>query len=268
MPKYIGETEEEAIQRALDDMGVTRDEVTVRVVSKGKKGFLGLGKKEAEVLVEKKIPVADMGITVDEVPVESESEVTQDQEIPSEISTATDGAVSEEETRLAEKKDTETGCLENLDDDEALKELSLYLMRVTKEMGLPAMIRIEKEPEVIVFHLESSKQGMLIGKHGKILNALQYLAQVFIHRVAKNKLSIMVNVGNYREKREEIVKRLAKNTAEKVKRTGEQVVLEPMSAYERKQVHSLLAADPHIKTHSEGEEPYRYLIVEYEKSII
>lgn len=254
MPKYIGDTSEEAIKRALDDMDVSRDEVTVKVISEGKKGFLGLGKKEAEVLIEKKIPVKD---------IESEEEPPKDSSPEDHVSNASS---DKEESQTGAKPNVPTR-LENLDDDEALKELSLYLMKVTKEMGLPAMIRIEKEPEVIVFHLESNKQGMLIGKHGKILNALQYLAQVFIHRTAKNKLSVMVNVGNYREKREEIVKRLAKNTAEKVKRTGEQVVLEPMSAYERKQVHSALAKDPHIKTHSEGEEPYRYLIVEYEKSI-
>ena len=76
------------------------------------------------------------------------------------------------------------------------------------------MVRIARENGNI-FHLETEKQGILIGKHGKVLNALQYLAQVFIHRIASNKLSIVVNVGNYREKRHEILERLAKRTAEK-----------------------------------------------------
>lgn len=111
-------------------------------------------------------------------------------------------------------------------------------------------------------HLDSEKQGILIGKHGKTLNALQYLAQVFIHRVAENKLSVVVNVGDYREKRQAILERLAKRTAEKVKQTGRPVFLEPMPAFERKQIHSVLSQDEFIKTHSEGDEPFRYLVVE------
>ena len=110
--------------------------------------------------------------------------------------------------------------------------------------------------------METQKKGLLIGKHGKTLNALQYLAQVFIHRVAKNKLSVVVNVGNYREKRQDILQRLAKNTADKVSRTGRPVFLEPMPAFERKQIHSALSNNKYVTTHSEGDEPYRYLVVE------
>lgn len=79
------------------------------------------------------------------------------------------------------------------------------------------------------------------------MNALQYLAQVFIHRLARNKLSVVVNVGNYREKRQEIIQRLADRTAEKVKRTGQPVFLEPMPAFERKQIHAALSKDEHVK---------------------
>lgn len=76
---------------------------------------------------------------------------------------------------------------------------------------------------------------------------MQYLAQVFIHRLARNKLSVVVNVGNYREKRQEIIQRLADRTAEKVKRTGQPVFLEPMPAFERKQIHAALSKDEHVK---------------------
>ena len=121
---------------------------------------------------------------------------------------------------------------------------------------------MERQENLIVFQLDTQKQGVLIGKHGKMLNALQYLAQVFIHRVAKNKLSVVVNVGDYRQKRQAILERLAQRTAEKVKRTGQPVFLEPMPAFERKQIHSALSKDDAIQTHSEGDEPYRYLVVE------
>ena len=142
-------------------------------------------------------------------------------------------------------------------------ELAVYLTEISKQLDVPALVKMERESNnMVVFHLETQKQGILIGKHGKTLNALQYLAQVFIHRLARNKLSVVVNVGNYREKRQEIIQRLADRTAEKVKRTGQPVFLEPMPAFERKQIHAALSKDEHVKTHSEGEEPYRYLVVE------
>ena len=159
---------------------------------------------------------------------------------------------SSEEVVLEEVQDIAEAPLENLDDQSAIEELKLYLTQIIEGMDIPVEIDVRQSGKTVIFNLESDKQGLLIGKHGKILNALQYLAKVFIHRVAKNKISVVVDAGDYRKKREEIVNRLAKNTAEKVKRTGEQVVLEPMSAYERKQIHSILSKDPHIKTHSEG----------------
>ena len=150
-----------------------------------------------------------------------------------------------------------------LGDEAALTELAVYLTEISKQLDAPALVKMERESNnMVVFHLETQKQGLLIGKHGKTLNALQYLAQVFIHRLARNKLSVVVNVGNYREKRQEIIQRLADRTAEKVKRTGQPVFLEPMPAFERKQIHAALSKDEHVKTHSEGEEPYRYLVVE------
>ncbi len=93
--------------------------------------------------------------------------------------------------------------LSELGDEAALTELAVYLTEITKQLDAPAAAKIKREANMIVFQLDTQKQGLLIGKHGKTLNALQYLAQVFIHRVAENKLSVVVNVGNYREKRQE-----------------------------------------------------------------
>ncbi len=132
-------------------------------------------------------------------------------------------------------------------------------------MDAPATVTMSHEDHLIVFQLDTEKQGLLIGKHGKMLNAIQYLAQVFIHRVAKNKLSIVVNVGNYREKRQAILQRLAERTAEKVDRTGRPIFLEPMPAFERKQIHAALSKKDYVKTHSEGEEPYRKVVIELKK---
>lgn len=253
MPKFTGTTVEEAVRKALVSLNLTRDEVTVNVLDEGKKGFLGMGKKEAVVEVSKNVEEI-----INETVEKTVAEVLSQPE-----ETVTEEVVTPQETKITEEIITpKMTLLEDLEDEEALKELSLYLTEITKELGAPAFLRLERTPDVLIFHLETEKQGLLIGKHGKVLNALQYLAQVFIHRVAKNKISIVVNVGDYRQRRQEILERLAKRTADKVKQTRQPVFLEPMPAFERKQIHAALSHNPYVKTHSEGDEPYRYLVVE------
>lgn len=237
MPVYEGPTIDEAIAQGLQALGLKKEEVEIEILTDAKKGFLGMGKKDARVSIEPTVAEEITEAVVD----------TVDELVEEPVSKPTEAA-----SQLVE-----------LDEDAAVKELALYLTNITNEMGVPALVKIQHEANgLIVMNLETSKQGMLIGKHGKILNALQYLAQVFLHRVAKEKLSVVVNVGNYRQKREEVLVRLAQRTAEKVKETGRPVFLEPMPAFERKMIHSALSKDDYIKTHSEGEDPYRYLVVE------
>lgn len=244
MPVYEGATIDEAIKHGLDVLGLTKDEAEISILDEGKKGFLGIGKKNAQVSIEPTVA----------------------EEISEAVEEAVEEVMGEPVTESVAEKISETAIseeLSELDNEEAIKHLAIYLTDITREMGVPALVKIERgDNNLTIFNLETNKQGMLIGKHGKILNALQYLAQVFVHRVAKNKLSVVVNVGNYRQKREEVLVRLAKRTAEKVKETGRPVFLEPMPAFERKMIHSALSYDDYIKTHSEGEEPYRYLVVE------
>ncbi|MDT2674341.1 RNA-binding cell elongation regulator Jag/EloR [Enterococcus dongliensis] len=242
MPVYEGPTIDEAIAQGLHALGLKKEAATIEILTDAKKGFLGMGKKAARVSIEP--------IEIEEAPVlEPEAEEV--------------AAEAEESNPEPVKATEEVDHLEDLEKEDAIKELALYLTNITNDMGVPALVKIQQEANgLIVMNLETSKQGMLIGKHGKILNALQYLAQVFLHRIAKEKLSVVVNVGNYRQKREEVLTRLAQRTAEKVKETGRPVFLEPMPAFERKMIHSALSKDDYIKTHSEGEDPYRYLVVE------
>lgn len=237
MPVYEGTTIEAAIQHGLRLLGVTKEQVTIKILDQGKKGFLGIGKKEAQVSLELK--------EVEQQTTEISQTIVEEEKPANEVSPV-----------------TRTQTLESLDNEEALKQLAIYLVEITNQMDAPATVTMSHEDHLIVFQLDTEKQGLLIGKHGKMLNAIQYLAQVFIHRVAKNKLSIVVNVGNYREKRQAILQRLAERTAEKVDRTGRPIFLEPMPAFERKQIHAALSKKDYVKTHSEGEEPYRYLVVE------
>ncbi|AYW49303.1 protein jag [Tetragenococcus halophilus] len=253
MPIYEGQSVEEAIQNGLKALGVTQDEVQTTIIEEGKKGFLGVGKKNAQVSLEymAKQETENKTEIVNETEVEEEdSEKLTEEEIePAE-------EVSDKEAEQEEKP------TEGLDDQEALRQLGIYLTDITKELNAPATIKTTRDAGRIVFGLDTSKKGLLIGRHGKTLNALQYLAQVYIHRIAKNKLPIVVNVGDYRQKREDILERLAERTAEKVDRTGMPAFLEPMPAFERKQIHAVLSKKNYVTTHSEGDEPYRYLVVE------
>lgn len=243
MPIYEGNTVEEAVDKGLHSLDLTIEDVVVTIQSEAKKGFLGFGKKSAVVSVE---------------PIVSQSASEEIEQAVEEIFVAT----VPEEIIVEQATVSTKNCLENLSNEEALKELALYLTEITKNLQAPATIRMEKEDNHYLFHLETEKSGRLIGKHGKILNALQYLGQVFIHRVAENKLPIVVNVGDYREKRTIVLERLAQKTANKVKQTGRAIALEPMPAFERKQIHFVLSKDNQIQTYSKGQEPHRYLVVE------
>lgn len=252
MPIYEGSTAAEAIQKGLAALNITKDEAVIEVLEEAKKGFLGMGKKNARVSIEPSVTEE-----ISEAVTETVEEVIEEAQPVAQV-TVTETL----ETPEPAAEPSIRQVLSELDDEAALTQLALYLTNITKELNAPALVKMERQENLIVFQLDTQKQGVLIGKHGKMLNALQYLAQVFIHRVAKNKLSVVVNVGDYRQKRQAILERLAQRTAEKVKRTGQPVFLEPMPAFERKQIHSALSKDDAIQTHSEGDEPYRYLVVE------
>ncbi len=250
MPIYEGATVQEAIQKGLSALSIAKDEAVIEVIEEAKKGFLGMGKKNARVSVEPSV--------AEEIS-EAVEEVVADVTAADKVTPVVELEVNE--VKAAPEEDIHQ-VLSELDDEAALTQLALYLTNISNELNAPALVKMKREDGLIVFQLDTQKQGILIGKHGKMLNALQYLAQVFIHRVAKNKLSVVVNVGDYRQKRQAILERLAERTAEKVKRTGRPVFLEPMPAFERKQIHSVLSKDDAVQTHSEGDEPYRYLVVE------
>lgn len=256
MPIYEGATSGEAVVAGLTALGISKDEAVIEILDEGKKGFLGMGKKNARVSIEPSV-AEDIS--------EAVSQTVEDVLVAADKTPVVTAEVPAVEETIVEITPTTAEILSDLDDEAALTQLALYLTNITNELNAPALVKTERENGLVIFHLDTKKQGILIGKHGKMLNALQYLAQVFIHRVAKNKLSVVVNVGDYRQKRQAILERLAQRTAEKVKRTGRPVFLEPMPAFERKQIHSALSHDDSVKTHSEGDEPYRYLVVEPNK---
>ena len=243
---------EKAIQKGLRQLGLTKEEVVVEVLSEGKKGLFGFGQKDAIVAltpVVKEEVVEEVSTPVVEETVE-EVVAAEDESFEEEFE-------DEEDVEGSENEETTVDRLE-----EAAHVTKAYLEGIAKTYGAEATVAVEVRRDRMTFVFDTDKQGLLIGKHGKILNALQVLAQVSVHRFVKGRISVQVDVGDYRARRSETLQQIAERTARKVLKTKQPVYLEPLPAYERKQIHAALSKNKRISTHSEGKEPHRYLVVE------
>ena len=247
---------EKAIQKGLRQLGLTQEEVVVEVITEGKKGLFGFGQKDAIVAltpVVKEEVVEEVSTPVVEETVE-EVVAAEDESFEEEFE---DEFEDEEDVEGSENEETTVDRLE-----EAAHVTKAYLEGIAKTYGAEATVAVEVRRDRMTFVFDTDKQGLLIGKHGKILNALQVLAQVSVHRFVKGRISVQVDVGDYRARRSETLQQIAERTARKVLKTKQPVYLEPLPAYERKQIHAALSKNKRISTHSEGKEPHRYLVVE------
>lgn len=244
---------EKAIQKGLRQLGLPQDQVFVEIISEGKKGLFGFGQKNAEVEL---TPVATMVSEegIEEVVETVEETIVETVEVPEED--FEDDDFEDEEAGEADYEET----VDQL--EEAARVTKEYLEGIAKTYGAEATVTVEARRDRMTFVFDTDKQGLLIGKHGKILNALQVLAQVSVHRFIKGRISVQVDVGDYRQRRSETLQQIAERTARKVLKTKQPVYLEPLPAYERKQIHAALSKNKRISTHSEGKEPHRYLVVE------
>lgn len=138
-----------------------------------------------------------------------------------------------------------------------------YLETLFKAMDIQADIKIEfnETDNLLDIDVEGPEMGILIGKRGQTLDALQYLISLAVNKKSDSYIRVKLDTENYRARRKETLENLARNIAHKVKRTRKAVSLEPMNPYERRIIHSALQADKHVTTHSEGEEPYRRVVV-------
>ncbi len=260
MNKYTAqaETVDEAIQKALKELGIAKEEASIEIIDQGRKGIFKIGKKDAIVTVTK---IAAENNAKDFFK-ESSAEVKTVKSSSASIDLVNEKAPVLAETTISEEEELSKETDTKRNDEEAIKMVADYLQEIIQKMGISSTVIIEETKKQVVFHIETEKAGLVIGKHGKVLNALQSLAQVLLHHHAKTKFNAVVNVGDYRERREDALRELAERTAAKVRRTKQPVFLEPMPASERKQIHFYLSKDDAIATHSEGTEPHRYLVVE------
>ena len=229
---------EKAIQKGLRQLQLTQDDVEIEVIDEGKKGLFGFGQKDAVVLITVKEKIEQEEVVVEEV-----EEFFEDEEFD-----------IEDNYEAVEVLDNHI--------EEAAHVTKAYLEQIAEIYGAPSVVHVEVQKEKMNFVFETDKPGLLIGKYGKILNAIQVLAQVSVHRFVKGRMSVQVDVGDYRLRRTEALQQIAEKTARRVLKTKQPVYLELLPAYERKQIHAYLSKNKRISTHSEGKEPHRYLVVE------
>ncbi|AYJ40066.1 RNA-binding cell elongation regulator Jag/EloR [Lactiplantibacillus paraplantarum] len=147
----------------------------------------------------------------------------------------------------------------------AVRALCDYLLTVVKALGVTADLDVDFGNRYATLNFDTAKQGLLIGKHGRTINALQDLAQVYMNHHGASHVNVVLDVDDYRERRAATLKRLAESTAREVIATGKQVFLDPMPSFERKLIHAELANNRHVTTFSEGRDPHRAVVVAIRK---
>lgn len=251
MIEKTGKTVEDALQAALDDLGVAADDVDYEILESPSKGFFGFGAKPAKIRV-----------TVKEIPPPPAP--------PKPVETITRfEATVEDKIAPAETVEVETEIVEVeaepeqiFDRDAVIAAAKNFLNDVFAAMNVNAAIDAVENDSEVTLNLSGKNLGVLIGKHGQTLDALQYLTNLAANRRdSADKIYFVLDVENYRERRAEALKKLAKSVAERAIRTRQDVRLEPMSRSERRIIHTVLQDNEKVETHSAGEDPYRYIIV-------
>ena len=260
-----GTSIEEAVDLALADLKLGRDEVEVIVLEQPSKGFFGIGSKLAKVRVEKKKPEK---VKEEKINKKSKEIKNEKNEIKSEVKDEAEEKkpVREKETKKEIERKAQKVAQERPDnlkpapsDNAAL----VFLKEVTEKMGLNLNMTASMNEDSIYVDIEGKDSGTIIGKRGQTLDALQYLTSLVVNKnEGKKYIRVVVDAENYRAKRERTLTQLAERLANKVIRTKKRVRLEPMNPYERKVIHATLQANPYVTTRSEGDEPYRRVIIE------
>ncbi len=225
--EFTAKTGEEALTEALIQLGTTSDNVEYEVLEKESNGILGLFSKPARIRVRVK-------------EVEEPAVIRSDEN--------------------AELVGDSTG-------ESAVLAVKTFLCDIFAAMHMEAKANVEyKEGDNLInVDISGEDMGILIGKRGQTLDSLQYLVSLIANKNSNSYVKVKVDTENYRERRKETLENLAKNIASKVKKTRRAVILEPMNPYERRIIHSVLQSDRGVETHSEGEEPYRKVVVTLKK---
>ena len=275
-----GDSIESAVQLALQDLKLTRDQVTVTVLEQPSKGFFGIGSKLAKVRVEEivkeepKVVKAEKveNKKVDNKPVETKKE---EKPAPAEVKEEAPRQQGEKKKRNRKKKDKAPRQEFKIEGEAAqisarpedLKEAEQhpakeFLEKLMAEMGLEATVKVAANADSVYVDIDGKDTGTVIGKRGQTLDAVQYLTSLVVNKGEDEYIRVVVDAEGYRAKREATLEKLAYRLAEKAVKTGRSVRLEPMNPYERKVIHTTLQTVPSVTTKSEGNEPYRRVVIE------
>lgn len=233
--RYSAKTVSDAITEACKQLSIPSSELEYEVIEEGSTGFLGFNSKPAVIRarVREEKPVV-------EEKVEIKKEVKKE--------------ASKEPKTIVDANEVETKAKE-------------FLVDVLKAMKLTAEVKVayNVNTESLDIDIVGKDMGVLIGKRGQTLDSLQYLVSLVVNKGTNEYIRVKVDTENYRNRRKETLENLAKNISYKVKRTKRSVSLEPMNPYERRIIHSALQNDKFVTTHSEGEEPFRRVVVTLKK---
>ncbi len=256
--EFSAKTVEEALTNASVEFGTPSEKIEFEVLDKGSSGLIGLFSKQAKI----KARVKDEQTVSDEIIEKSVSVATDAKvdEVKSSVNEVVDTPKTEKAEEVKEVADTPKITVSP---DEAMAKAKKFLNDVFASMQISVNIDInfDEAENMINIDLSGDEMGILIGKRGGTLDSLQYLTGLVINKNSDAYIKVKVDTENYRERRKATLEGLAKNLASKVKRTHRPVFLEPMNPYERRIIHYTLQSDEYVETHSEGEEPYRKVVI-------
>ncbi|NCB42061.1 MAG: protein jag [Clostridia bacterium] len=287
-----GDSVEIAVELALLDLKLSRDQIEVTVLEEPSKGFFGIGSKLAKVRVEEKTQKKEEvrpEIKKEEIKREYKPEVKREYkpELKQEILIEVCGLDDPEDLKAAALRKTRDfkrnndksrrrpvrenfegkGVNEKPEDLEENNDhpAGIFLSEVVKEMGLDVTIKAFSNKESVYIDIEGKDSGTIIGKRGQTLDALQYLTSLVVNKDKEGYIRVVIDAEGYRRKRETTLEGLANRLADKAVKSRRNVRLEPMNPYERKVIHTALQSRPEVITKSEGEEPYRRVVIEPSK---
>ncbi len=263
--EFSAKNVDDAITEACAALGVPSDRLDYEVVSTGSTGFLGIAAKPAiiKARIKEEKPVETPVVKEVKEPVKEEKK-----EIKKEVNKEIKKEVKKEEKKQEKKEEKpETSKKVDVNEEELKKKAEDFLKEVFDAMKMEVEVKtsFNSSENILDIELSGAEMGVLIGKRGQTLDSLQYLISLVVNRDTDGYIHVKVDTENYRERRKATLENLAKNISIKVKKTRQSVALEPMNPYERRIIHSALQNDRYVTTHSEGDEPFRRVVVTLKK---
>ena len=259
--EFSGRNIDEAIFHGLNEMGLTIDEVDTEIVQRESKGLFGIGAKNAIVrLTEREVPVVPN--------FEAEKAAAHERRNDRPKREGERRARTDRKPRGERReKQPEVPAIAYSEELAKENEAAIFLSDLLKHMKIEATVEAAETEDGLRLNILSATDGLLIGRRGETLDALQYVVSLYLNRDRKENgyRRVSVDTEGYRARREETLRRLARKNAAQVARTGRSVAMEPMNPYERRVLHSALQGFKGVTTHSEGEEPNRRVIITPDK---